>query len=50
MTGYRSDELERYKYFLPDSKKQMKEFIAGKLLEEIEGTNWGTGAENKKSR
>ena len=50
MTGHRSDELERYKHFSPEFKKQTTELIAGKLLEELEGTNWGTGAENEESR
>lgn len=50
MTGHRSEELERYKHFSPEFKKQTTELIAGKLLEELEGTNWGTGAENEESR
>jgi len=49
MTGHRADELERYKHFSPEFKKQTTELIAGKLLEEIEGTNWGTRAENEKA-
>ncbi len=49
MTGHRSDELERYKHFSPEFKQQTTELIAGKLLEELEGTNWGTGAENEKA-
>jgi integrase len=50
MTGHRSDELERYKHFSPEFKQQTTELIAGKLLEELEGTNWGTGDQNEESR
>lgn len=50
MTGHCSDELEGYKHFSPEFKKQTTELIAGKLLEELEGTNWGTGGENNESR
>jgi hypothetical protein len=50
MTGHRSDELERYKHFSPEFKQQTTELIAGKLLEELEGTNWGTSTENEESR
>ena len=49
MTGHRSEELERYKHFSPEFKKQTTELIAGKLLEELEGTNWGTSPENEKT-
>ncbi len=49
MTGHRSEELERYKHFSPEFKKQTTELIAGKLLEELEGTNWGTSPENEKA-
>jgi integrase len=49
MTGHRSDELERYKHFSPEFKKQTTELIAGKLLEELEGTNWGTEGKNEES-
>jgi len=48
MTGHRSEELERYKHFSPEFKKQTTESTAGKLLEKFEGTNWGTVAENEK--
>lgn len=49
MTSHRSDELERYKHFSPDFRKQTAGLIAGKLTEKMEGTNWGTGAKNQKS-
>jgi hypothetical protein len=49
MTGHRSDELEQYKHFSPEFKRQTTELIAGKLFEELEGTNWGTGRENEKA-
>ena len=49
MTGHRSEELERYKHFSPDFKKQTSELIAGKLVEEL-GTKRATGEENEKSR
>ena len=41
MTGHRSDELERYKHLSPNFSRQT-ELIAGKLVEELKGTNWGT--------
>jgi integrase len=50
MTGHRSDELERYKHFSPDFQKQTTGLIAGRLTEELEGTNWGTAPEKEKSR
>ena len=49
MTGHRSDELERYKHLSPDFKNQTTGLIAGRLLKELEGTNWGTGVENEKT-
>ena len=39
----------KVKHFSPEFKKQTTELIAGKLLEELEGTNWGRGAENEKT-
>jgi integrase len=50
MTGHRSEELERYKHFSPAFQQQTTGLIAGKLLEELEGTNWGTGSENTNTR
>jgi len=50
MTGHRSDELERYKHLSLEFSRQTTELIAGKLVEELEGTNWGTGGENEESR
>jgi integrase len=49
MTGHRSDELERYKHFSPEFKKQTTELIAGKLLEELGDTKRDTVPENEKA-
>ena len=49
MTGHRSEELERYKHFSPTFKQQTVEQIAGQLMEQLEGTNWGTSSENDES-
>ena len=49
MTGHRSEELERYEHFSPEFKKQTTGLIAGKLMEQVKGTNWNTGGENEKS-
>ena len=49
MIGHRSEELERYKHLSPEFSKQTTELIAGKLLEELEGTNWDTSPENEKA-
>ncbi len=50
MTEHRSEELERYKHFSPEFSRQTTELIAGKLVNELEGTNWGTGGETQESR
>jgi hypothetical protein len=50
MTGHRSEELERYKHFSPEFKKQTTELIAGKLLEELGGTKRDTVTQNDESR
>ena len=49
MTGHRSEELERYKHFSPEFKKQTTELIAGKLLEELGGTKRDTIVQNEES-
>ena len=53
MTGHRSNELERYKHLFPKFTKQTTELIAGKLVEELENTDFGTfwsqSSENKKA-
>ncbi len=49
MTGHRIEELERYKHFSPTFRKQTTQLIAGKLLDELNDTFWGTVDENKKS-
>ena|GEM_PF-1874469 len=49
MTGHRSEELERYKHFSPDFKNQTTKLVAGKLSEELGGTNWGTLDKNEKA-
>jgi integrase len=48
MTGHRSDELERYKHFSPEFKQQTTELIAGKLIEELEGTKKDTEKDTKR--
>lgn len=35
MTGHRSEELERYKHFSPEFKKQTTELIAGNYLRSL---------------
>jgi hypothetical protein len=54
MTGHRSEELERYKHLSPEFSRQTTGLITGKLVEELEGadfgTKWATSAENEKSR
>lgn len=48
MSGHRSDEFERYKHFSPDFKQETTEMIAGKLIEELEGTKKDTVVENER--
>jgi hypothetical protein len=54
MTGYRSEELERYKHLSPEFSRQTTELIAGKLMDELDsgefGTKRATSPENEKSR
>ncbi len=50
MTGHRSDELERYKHMSPSFSQQTTELIAGKLMDELDGTKRATLLENEKSR
>jgi hypothetical protein len=40
----------RYKHPSPSFSQQTTELIAGKLVEELEGTNWDTSPENEESR
>lgn len=49
MTGHCSEELERYKHFSPEFKKQTSELIAGRLIEELGDTKRDTVAENEKT-
>jgi hypothetical protein len=48
MTGHRSEELERYKHLSPSFSQQTTELIAGKLMDELDGTKRATLPENEK--
>jgi hypothetical protein len=50
MTGYRSEELGRYKHLSPDFLNQTTGLIAGKLTDELEGTFWDALDKAEKSR